>query len=158
VNVISTAQMRELLSENNPEAYIGLLRIQHPSLANDLLLAYNTDTVHRTDGDYLPFPFELSIPDDTDDEIAPLQLTIDNASLEVSNQLRSIQGEPKVIFRVVLASEPDTDLAGPFYMNLKTSTGDVHSIKGSLSYEDDIWKQQVPAQVYSPANSKGMYV
>lgn len=146
------------MAQNSAEAFIPLLRIEHPSLAAPILLAYNTETVHRMDGDYLPYPFQINLPTQSDEEIPQVTLTVDNTDLSVNNAIRTLTGEPAVRFMVVLASSPDTVEAGPFDMKLASAQATSDTITGVLGQEDDIFSQQVPGQQYMPESSPGLFL
>lgn len=107
------------MAQETAEVFIPLLRIEHPDLDAPILLAYNTETVHRTDGDYLPYPFQINLPVQSDEEIPQITLTVDNTDLEINNKIKTLVGQPSVTFMVVLASSPDTVEAGPFEMLLQ---------------------------------------
>lgn len=124
--------------------FVPILRIEHPDLPSPILLAYNTETVHRTDGDYLPYAFQVNLPAQLDEEIPTVQLTVDNTDLAVNDKIRSLVGKPTVTLSVVLASSPDTVEAGPFVMSLQTAQADANTIQGTLGYEDDVFAQNVP--------------
>ncbi|WP_289444539.1 DUF1833 family protein, partial [Klebsiella pneumoniae] len=76
--------------QNTAEVFIPILRIEHPDLSAPILLAYNTETVHRADGDYLPYPFQINIPESSDNEAPTVNLTVDNTDLTVNDKIRSL--------------------------------------------------------------------
>ena len=134
------------------------MRIDHASLSAPILLAYNTETVHRADGDYLPYPFQINLPTQSDEEIPEVTLAVDNTSLEVNDQLRVLVGEPSVRFMVVLASSPDTVEAGPFDMKLASAQATSDTITGVLTQEQAFFSQEVPGQRFLPGNSPGLFL
>ena len=146
------------MAQDSAEVFVPLLRIEHASLSAPILLAYNTETVHRADGDYLPYPFQINLPVQSDEEIPQVTLTVDNTDLSVNDAIRTLVGEPSVTFMVVLASSPDTVEAGPFAMKLANATATAETITGTLGQESDIFSQQVPGQQYMPANSPGLFL
>ena len=146
------------MAQNSAEVFIPLLRIEHPSLPAPILLASNTETVHRTDGDYLPYPFQINLPTQSDEEIPQVTLTVDNTDLSVNNAIRTLVGEPSVTFMVVLASSPNIEEAGPFAMKLASAQATAETITGTLGQEQDIFGQQVPGQQYMPESSPGLFL
>ena len=119
MRAVSLPALQAMMAQETAEVFIPLLKISHPDLDDDILLAYNTETVHRTDGDYLPYPFQINLPVQSDEEIPQVTLTVDNTDLEVNNKIKTLVGQPSVTFMVVLASSPDTVEAGPFEMLLQ---------------------------------------
>lgn len=114
--------------------------------------------MHRADGDYLPYPFQINLPTQSDEEIPEVTLTVDNTDLEVNDQLRVLVGEPSVRFMVVLASTPDTVEAGPFDMKLASAHATTDSITGALTQEQAFFSQEVPGQRFLPSNSPGLFL
>jgi hypothetical protein len=155
---VSPTALQAMLAQETPEVFIPLLLIEHPALAAPIRLAYNTEAVVRTDGTYLPYPFKINLPKQSDDEIPTVSLTVDNTDLVVNNQIRSLTGQPSVTFMVVLASSPNTVEAGPFAMQLQNAQADANQITGTLGQESDIFAQQVPGQQYLPTNSPGLFL
>lgn len=157
---VSLPALRAMVAQETEEVFIPFIRIDHPSFANPIRLAYNTETITRADGDYLPYAFQINLPPQMDNSDAPpsVQLTVDNVDLEVNNAIRTISGVPQVTFDVALASSPTVSEAGPFVMNLQSVTADANTIQGTLGYELDIFAQQVPGQNYLPTNSAGLFL
>jgi hypothetical protein len=60
--------------------------------------------VVRTDGTYLPYPFQINLPVQSDEEIPQVTLTVDNTDLSVNDKIKTLVGQPSVTFMVVLAS------------------------------------------------------
>ncbi|NMW23860.1 DUF1833 family protein [Rhodanobacter denitrificans] len=154
---VSTTALQAMLAQETAEVFIALLRIEHADLAAPVLLAYNTEPVVRTDGTYLPYPFKINLPVQSDEEVPAVTLTVDNTDLAVNDQIRSLVGQPDVTFMVVLASSPDTVEAGPFAMKLANATATAETITGTLGQEGDIFSQLVPGQQYLPTNSPGLF-
>jgi hypothetical protein len=154
---VSVNALQAMLAQNSAEVFVPLLVIDHPDFDAPIRLAYNTETVHRTDGDYLPYPFQINLPTQTEDEIPTVTLTVDNTDLTVNDKIRSITGVPTVTLMVVLASSPNTVEAGPFNMRLLNAQADANTIQGVLGQENDIFSQSVPCGLYLPTNSQGLF-
>lgn len=155
---VSPTALQAMLAQDTAEVFVPILRIEHPDLPSQILLAYNTETVTRADGDYLPYAFQVNLPAQLDEEIPTVQLTVDNTDLMVNDKIRSLVGKPTVTLSVVLASSPDTVEAGPFVMSLQTAHADANTIQGALGYEDDVFAQLVPGGNYLPSNSPGLFM
>lgn len=145
-----------MLAQETAEVFVPCLRIQHPSLET-IRVCYNTEKLERADGDYLPYPFQLNLPNQREDEIPRVQVTIDNTDLSVNDAIRNLDGAPVVTLDVVLASSPDMIEAGPFYFELQQITADANTISGSLGQDESIFAQLFPGQQYTPVNSKGLF-
>lgn len=156
---VSLPALQAMVAERTDEVFVPFIKIDHPSFANPIRLAYNTEKITRTDGDYLPYAFQVNLPAQMDNSEAPptVTLTVDNTDLQVSDAIRTISGVPQVTLDIALASSPNTPEAGPFVLNLQDATVDVNTIQGTLGFESDIFAQQVPAQSFLPENSAGLF-
>jgi hypothetical protein len=155
---ISQEAMQAILAQQTGEVFVPFLKIDHPDFANPIRLAMNTEAVTRADGDYMPYAFQINLPDQREDQLPQVTLTVDNTDLEVNDAIRTIQGPPTVTMDVALASSPDTVEIGPFQYSLTSATADANTIQGVLGFEDDIFAQQVPAQMYTPTSSPGLFM
>lgn len=155
---LSQTALQAVMAQNTAEVFIPILRIEHPDLSAPILLAYNTETVHRADGDYLPYPFQINIPEQSDNEAPTVNLTVDNTDLTVNDKIRSLVGMPTVTFSVVLASSPDTVEVGPYEMSLQNAQADAQTISGTLGFEQGIFSQAVPSQTFIPSSSPGLFL
>jgi hypothetical protein len=157
MRAVSLTALQAMMAQETAEVFIPLLRIEHPSLDAPVLLAYNTESVVRTDGTYLPYPFQINLPTQSDEDVPEVSLTVDNTDLEVNNKIKTLVGQPDVTFMVVLASSPNTVEAGPFVMKLANAQATADTITGALGQEGDIFAQQAPGQQYLPTNSSGLF-
>lgn len=155
---VSITALQAMMAQQTTEVFIPCLKIEHPSFAEPILLAYNTESVFRTDGEYKPYPFQINLPPQNDDEAQSMTLTVDNSDLTLNDAIRTLTGQPQVTFDVVLASSPNTVEAGPFEMSLMSAQATAESIIGTLGTEMDIFSQQVPGQNYIPTNSAGLFL
>lgn len=154
---VSATALQAMLAQRTAEVFIPCLKIDHPSFAAPYRIAFNTETLHRTEGDYLPFAFQCNLPDQMEDSTPQVKVTIDNTDLAISDAIRTVSGRPSVTMDVVLASSPNTIEAGPFEYSLLDATASTDAIQGTLGYEDDVFAQQVPGQNYLPTNSAGLF-
>lgn len=154
---VSINAMRAMFAQQTAEVFLVCLTITHPDITT-LRLVNNTQPVVRAAGTYQPYPMQLILPAQRDDQLPQVDIVIDNVDREVLRQIRTVSGVPKVTMEVILASSPDTVEAGPFDFSLKQAGYDVLAITGTLGYEDDILNQRVPAMEYTPTNSPGLFL
>lgn len=154
---VSINAMRAMFAQETGEVFLVCLTITHPDITT-LRLVNNAAAVARAAGTYQPYPMQLILPAQRDDQLPQVDIVIDNVDREVLRQIRTLTGVPKVTMEVIMASSPDTVEAGPFDFALKQASYDVLAITGTLGYEDDILNQQVPAMTYTPTNSPGLFL
>lgn len=153
---LSTAAVRAVISRETDEVFIALAKLEHPSISTVRVCA-NTEPVLRTDGTWLPFPFEFILPDDIQGQVPRASVKFDNVDRSILAALRDLQGKPKCTFMLVLASSPNTVEYGPAEFQIPSASWDVMAVTASLAYQEEIWNQQIPGQTYTPSNSAGLF-
>jgi hypothetical protein len=156
--VLSPAATKAILARETEEVFLVLLTLEHPDISPTIRIVNNTEQIVRTDGTYLPYPFEAVLPDDTDGGRPQVTVRIDNCDRDVTRQLRALSGVPKCTMRVILASSPEVTEMGPFAFSVLSAEYDALLINVVLGYEEDFLNQAVPAQTYTPTNSPGIFV
>lgn len=154
---VSPAALQAMLAQTTDEVFVACLKIEHPSFVAPVRLAYNTQALNRADGIYYPYGFDLSLPDQREDQLPSVKVTVDNVDLTINEAIRTVTGKPTVTLDVVLASQPDVIEQGPFVFSLQDAQADSQTITGTLGFETDIFTQQAPGQNYLPTNSPGLF-
>lgn len=153
---LSGPAIRAVLSRETDKVFVPLIRIEHPDIQT-IRICGDTAQVVRTDGTYLPFPFEFILPPDHDGELPRAALKVDNVTKEIVKAIRSLTGRPKVTFLLVLADSPEVVEYGPAEFLLGNAEWDALQVMGTLAYQEDIWMQTVPGQTYTPSTSPGLF-
>ena len=106
---------------------------------------------------YLPFPFRITLPDESDEAPPRVTLSIDNIDRQIVEAVRSVDGDPiSVSMSVVMASTPNTVEAGPINLSLRSVTYDAMVVEGQLQHED-ILLDAFPGDDFTPANFPGLF-
>lgn len=116
----------------------------------------NTVSVHKEGNVYLPFPFQINMPDEREDRMPNVQLRIDNVDQQIVTALRQLDTAPTITLLVIMDSAPDTVEAGPFLFTLRRASYDVDSIVGELEYED-ILREPIPGHTFTPSDFPGVF-
>jgi hypothetical protein len=146
-----------MLARETDQVFLVCMRISHPDFAT-VRIVNNTEIVERTDGTYLPYPFQLILPADTDDQVPQITVQFDNIDRSITQLIKDLTNPPKVQFEVILAETPDTVEAGPFSFSILNTQFDNSVITGTLGFEEDVLNQQIPKGIYTPSNSPGLFV
>jgi Domain of unknown function (DUF1833) len=148
-----------MLAQETGEVFLFCLTISHPTLAAPYYLVNDYNPLVRTAGTFQPFAFDVSLPNEQEDQLPQVTMTIDNIDNAILQAIRNIPGQrPKVLMEVVLASSPNTVEAGPFNFSILHINYTDASIQGSIGFEDDLLNTAFPADTYTPTNSKGLFV
>ena len=105
---------------------------------------------------WIAAPFHITLPQDRDDELPHVQLTIDNITPDIIAAIRSLTSAPTITMDVVLARTPATIEAGPFEMTLRGVSYDAFTITGQLGFED-ILNEPFPALAFTPRLFPGIF-
>lgn len=152
---LTAAAKNAIFASQSSSAFLILLTIDHDDLATPIRVTSDAvDTVSNGDT-YSPFPFLISLPNETDDELARVKLTIDAIDRSIIETIRSLSSAPTVEMNVVLSDDTDTVEAGPFNFTLRNVEYDALAVTGDLQFED-ILNQQWPADSFDPVNYPGL--
>lgn len=116
----------------------------------------NTVSVPASGKLYIPFPFQVNMPDEREDKASGVQLRIDNVDQQIVDALRQLDTAPTVSLSVVLDSDPDTAEAGPFLFTLRRASYDAGSVVGELEYED-VMREPIPGHTFTPSDFPGIF-
>jgi hypothetical protein len=148
-----------MLAQETGEVFLVCLTLSHPSLSAPYLLVNDQAALVRTAGTFQPFAFDISLPNEQDDALPQVTMTIDNIDTEILVAIRNLGGQrPTVMMEVVLASSPNTVEVGPFNFNILSINYTDATIQGTIGFEDDLLNTAFPADSYTPTNSKGLFV
>lgn len=155
---ISGPAIRQVLARESGDPMVALMRITHAELTETIRVCADTLPLTRTDdGTYQPFPFEFILPQDIEGEVPRASVKLDNVSKEIARKLAELSSRPTCVFMLVLASQPDVVEYGPAEFKLGDASWNALSIIATLTYQEDVWKQRVPSQDYTPSNSPGVF-
>lgn len=132
-----------------------LLELNHDELIEPLLLVNNKEDVVSNDETYLAFPFELQMPNDTDDSAPQAKLRICNVSREIGQAIRLMRTPADVSLKVVRMDTPDTVELEFVGMKLRNVSFDAFTVEGTLVFENLI-NEPYPWLTFSPAWFPGL--
>lgn len=155
---ISIEGMRAMFAQETGEVPLVCLTMEHPDWEDGpIRVVYNSEPVTRAAGVYWPAPFEITLPEETKENVPTVTMTVMNMDSNIVRQIKSIDGRIKVTMEIVLASTPDVLEAGPFELYALGAQYDMDSIQATLGYEEDILNTLFPSGRYTPSNSPGMF-
>jgi len=154
-NVSAVAQ-QAVFAQETGEVFLILLEILHADLPAPIRVVNNSVSIVSGGDTYLPFPFEIDLPSDTDDVITTARLTISNVDRQIVSAVRSITTSPIATITIVLASSPDTVEVGPYEFTLSDVTYDADKVTGTLTF-DDALDLRIPADRFRPSLFPGLF-
>ena len=154
---LSSAALQALYSQETGTAFLILLTISHPTLAAPLFFTSDgVQTVSRGNA-YLPFPFQLTIPDDQDQQLPQAQITIDNVDRSIVTAIRNMGTVPaSILIEIVTSSTPDSVEFASGALTLRDVNYDAMTVTGTLSFEA-ILAEPFPGDLVTPATIPGVF-
>jgi hypothetical protein len=162
MRLVSQRARTAMYAQETDEAFLSLLVLRHPTLEEPLRFVNNVEDVFSTaDGDaeaqrYMGCPFQLRLPQERDDQLPAVQISIDNVHPAIVEAIRGLRTPPQLTVYVVLASTPNDVEAGPFAFTLKNVDYDAQQVMGTLAF-GDMLNEPFPWRTFTPNDWPGVF-
>lgn len=155
---LSSVAKQAIFAQQTGEVFVVLLELEHPNFAGIIRVCSNDLPIASRGNTYVPFPFEIILPDESEDSAPRVTLRIDNVDRRIVSELRSVVSTVPVTIRlfIVLASSPDTLEVGPMEFSLRDVEFTATTVEGTLLYED-VLNESFPADSFSPARFPALF-
>lgn len=153
---LSPTAIAALFSQQTSEVFLLTLTVSHDDLPATVRLVNNTVDVTSGGELYLAFPFDLVLPNEDNERISRSTLRIANVDRSIIGELRALNSPASAVIRVILASEPDTIVAGPFDFLIRQVAYERLHITCDLAYED-ILNNPLPKDTFNPSEWRGLF-
>lgn len=158
VREVSSNTLQEILKENTSLVFLECLTFEHPDLQETIRLVndYN-EPLARSAGVFDPFPFKVTPPDDTRDQMPSVTVVVDAVDRQLLLALRALtsMSKPTVTYEVVVANAPDTVEYGPLPLTLDGWDVDrTMRMSMTLSFHRNLLSAPFPAGRMTPSNAK----
>lgn len=151
----TNAFIAQVYKQESDDPFLSLLTLTHPSFGN-LYFVNNTESVISNGITFEPFPFELVLPADDGEAIKDIKLSLDNASLELIDELRSITDYIWVNLKLVLASNPDLVELELGELKINYIEYDASTITANLVM-DNFLGTDLSSEKYTPSLYPGLF-
>ena len=153
---VSSTFKQAIYASETDEAFLVLLTIDHETLENPIRVTSGSIDVVSNGETFVPFPFNLSLPDESSDAAPRARLAIDNIDRQIVLSVRSITTAPTVKMEVILASDPDVIEASFPDFKLENISYDAYTVSGDLVLEEFV-TEPFPAGIFNPAEFRGLF-
>ena len=146
-------------AQETSEVFLALISISHPSIiGGPLRLVQDLQNVTSNGNVYTMFPFRLILPEDTDQGVPQVSLSIDNVSQEIYATIKALSPQlpPTVSIDLVIRSQPDVVEFSIPLLTLREISADILVIEGVLrGDEEDL--NEFPRDSFTPQNTPGLF-
>lgn len=153
---LSAVLQRAAYAQDTKEVVLLLLAIDHPNLVSPIRVVNNLEPITSQGYTWAAFPFEVSLPSESDDQIPSMPLKIDNVDRQIVTAIRNLQGAPDITLDVVVASQPDIVEATFVGFKLKSVSYDNLVVEGEMRLEE-ILSEPFPQHRMTPSLFPGLY-
>ena len=135
-------------SDAGQRVFITLIEISHADLAAPLRFTSDAQDTVSGGQTFVPFPFELALPDENDG-VPNCQLRVQNVHRDVVLAIRSVTSEPDFKIWVVLDDDTDRIEAGPWNLKLSVAEYDAFFVTADISGQYDLTREPFPGESYN---------
>ena len=153
---ISASSRQALYAPESGEAFLVLLTLSHTSLPQPIRVTSDAVTTTSRGNSFMPFPFDLVLPDDQENRSPRARLVIDNVDRQIVQAVRSLSTAPTALIEIVRAASPDTVEAQFVDFKLTNVTYDALRVEGDLTLED-FTAEPFPSAIFSPSLFPGLF-
>lgn len=153
---ISTLLQQAIFAPSTKEVILLLLKISHPNLVEPIRVANNFEPIVSQGYTWSAFPFEITMPSESDDQIPIMSLKIDAVDRQIITVVRNLQGPPEVTLDIVLASQPDIVEATVQGFRMKSVSYNNLTVEAELRLEE-ILTEPFPQHAFTPALFPGLF-
>lgn len=158
-NVSSTLK-QAVFAQETDKVFLILLKVNHADLDSPIRVVNNYSNITSTaDGgsqEYVGYPFEINLPEDTSENIPEVSLTIDNIDRQIVEAVRTCTGPPTATIWVVLSDSPNTIEYGPLEMTIRSTQYNAMTVTATIA-PDNVLNEPYPGDLYSPQNFPGLF-
>lgn len=153
---LTTTQRDELYAPATATVWLTLLTVEHDDLVAPIRLVDDRAAHNSRGNQYLPWPFSVELPSETDESFPGASLRISVVDRDILTQLRALGSPPTVTIEVIRASAPDTVVAGPWSLDVASAEiGPLEAVL-ALSHEP-ILEEPYPGLTYTPEDFPALF-
>lgn len=156
-NTYTPAGRRNLLATSADEPFLVLLEITHPDLEVPVRVVNDTVNFTARGNEYIACPFQITWPDDVDQQQPKGQLQVDNIGRELTQWLEYSNGGRGARCRLIMALRSDPDV---FEYDITTDMTDISidnlAVTATLGYQNTMSLPAVALR-FDPFTAPGLW-
>ena len=147
---LSSSSLKALYSQTSEEVFLVLLTFEHEDLESPIYITSETVETQSRGHTYLPFPFDLVLPDEVENRSPRARLTVENVSQEILKVVKALKTPAHITMEVIRAGDSDTVEAVFPAFKLTNVKYNALTLQGDLTIED-FTAEPYPATVFTPS-------
>jgi hypothetical protein len=154
-NNLSSQLLAQLYGQESDIPLLLLITISHPDIDTIRLVNNTVDIVSRGNT-FMAFPVKIALPPDDGETARELALELDNVSLELIAELRTVTSPMNFLVELVLASVPDVVQMDYGDLKLRSVTYNKNRVSGRL-FMDNFLNTELTSEKYTPTTFPGLF-
>ena len=106
-NSLSPEVLAQLFAQESYDPFLTLVTLSHASFANPIRLVNNTKDIVSRGDTFMAFPMKIRFPMDDGETARDFSIELDNVSLELVEEIRTVTTQIDVKIELILASLPN---------------------------------------------------
>jgi hypothetical protein len=155
MRTLSAAALASTNAQETGEAWLVLLTISHPALAQPIRVTSDNQDVTSNGNVFQTFPFSITLPGEDPEQPSRARLRIDNVDRSIIATLRTITSAPTLSIDIVLASSPSTVEVSFVGLTMREVEYDAQTITADLVFEA-VFVEPITVQM-TPARFPGLF-
>jgi hypothetical protein len=152
---LSNTAIQALMAQETNETFLELLTLTNTDM--DTIRLVNDWADHDVSGNtHSGYPFEITLPNDTDEVTPRASVTIDNVDRLLMEAVGEVTTPITATLSVVLASSLTTTEVGPYEFTLRNVRDDALTITGELAFES-LMDEPFPGPRATPTNLPAVF-
>lgn len=145
-------------SSSSDIVFLALLTFSFPLRPEqgELRVVNNTVNIKSRGLEFQAYPFNVILPQDTQDTLPTVALEIDNVDTAIMGWIRGFPEAPALLMEIITNVNYDVVERSVGYLKLTTVDYDAFKIKGNLQV-DNVLSRRFPADTYDPVQFPGLF-
>ena len=145
-------------SSSSDITFLALLTFTIPSqpAVAPVRVVNNTVNIMSRGLEFQAYPFNVVLPQDTQDTLPTVALEIDNVSPDIMVMVRGFPEPPNLLLEIITNVNYDVVERAVGYLKLTSVDYDTFKIRGTLQV-DNVLSRRFPADIYDPVQFPGLF-
>lgn len=155
-NQLSPELIAQLFAQESSDPFLTLVTLSHSSFPSDIRLVNNTVDITSRGLVFTAFPMKIRFPVDDGESVRDFSIDMDNVSLTLIEEIRSVTDFIGVKIEMILASLPDVVQISQGELRIQSLTYNAKRISAKVIL-DSFLNTEMTSEKYGPTNFPGLF-